>query len=144
MELTISGQPEFGIEGPVNIKLPEFMTLLPAEELKESITDGNRNLILAAGRHPSGDIVVLTGNGELRELKKGEYGIPEGAVTPTDHGQTLLVGGDGFEIASEWFVENASLLILFGGLPTGTGHRVSYVDYRDDETDAGKTPKADP
>lgn len=132
MELTISGHPSFHIEGTVTVELPDWMRLLPQHELEEAAAAENRNgLILAAGRHPEGDIVFLTGVGELKELKWEESGLPRlGYVFPIDFGQTIRIEVNNhrsIEVSNLWSIDNAHSLLFFGSMVEPDGNRVSYV-----------------
>lgn len=132
MELTIEGHPSFQVEGTVTIELPSYMQLLPPDELEEARTAENRDgLILAAGRHPSGDIVFLTGAGELLELDCRLNHVPEsGRAFPIDFGQMLrFEAGNGhvMEVTNLWSIANARQLIFFGVPVEPSGSRVSYT-----------------
>lgn len=138
-ELTIEGHPSFHVEGTVTIELPDWMHLLPESELKEARTAENRDgLILAAGRHKSGDIVFLTGLGELKELKWDESALPRlGRVFPIDFGQTLRIEVNNhrtIEVSNLWALDNAHSLLFLGSMVEPEGARISYVQ---DEDDAG-------
>lgn len=136
MELTLAGHPSFHTEGSVTIELPDYMTLLPDVELEEVKTAINREgLIVAAGRHPDGDIVFLTGAGELKELAWSEMSnhdqVPRfGRVLPIDYGQTLRFEAShhrALEVSNHWVLDRAQLLIFLGAMAEPGGSRVSYV-----------------
>lgn len=132
MELTIEGHPSFHVEGTVTVELPSWMTVLREDELEEARTAENRDgLILAAGRHPSGDIVFLTGLGELKELKWEESALPRlGKVFPIDFGQTLRIEVNNhrsIEVSNLWALDNAHLILFLGSMAEPGGARVSYV-----------------
>lgn len=144
MELTIGINPEMHVEGPVTIELPPWMHLLPVDERDEASNAPNRSkLAVAAGRHPVGDIVFLTGDGQLWELDgetQERSGLPmfNVEVTPIDHGLTLeyiMTGIDApfevapFEVATSWALERARSIIFFGALSDGPEpKRVRYLD----------------
>lgn len=114
MELELDELAEVKIGGDAEIELPSYMVMLPVEELIEAKRAAQRDeMIIAAGRHPEGDIVVLTADGRLMELKKGHEGIPEGAVLPMDFGHTVAIETHrGYhEMAAGWVIDNARLLV---------------------------------
>jgi hypothetical protein len=136
MELTIDPNAELHVEGPVTIELPPWMRMLPPAELAEVKTAANRaSLVVAAGRHPMGDIVFLTGDGQLWEIDgetQQESGMPmvNAAVAPIDCGHTLeYVMTGSFEIDIDWALERARGILFFGALSNGPeATRVRYVD----------------
>lgn len=134
MELTLQGSPAFHTEGTVTVELPAYMQLLPDDELKEALSADNRNeLIVAAGRHTSGAIVFMTGDGDIREIdmKQFHVSIPDGRASPTDNGQMVkieLVGFDDFEVSSDWAIRVSKHMLSLGTLADKRGARVSYVD----------------
>ncbi len=134
MELTLEGHPSFHTEGTVTVALPEWMYTLPQDEIDEARTAENRDgLILAAGRHPgSGDIVFLTGDGQLREIKRSRLRkeqVPAGEAMPVDFGQTIKVedgSSQGFEMSNLWAIDNAMGIMFLGAMATIEGTRVEY------------------
>lgn len=132
MELTIEGHPSFHVEGTVTVELPSWMTVLPEPELEEARTAENRDgLILAAGRHPDGDIVFLTGLGELKEIKWEDNGLPRlGKVFPIDYGQTIRIEVNNhrsLEVSNLWALDVSQLLLFLGSMAEPGGARISYV-----------------
>lgn len=113
MELELDGG---GMEasGNVEVTLPDYMTMLPQEELAEARRAAqNDQMIIAAGKKPDSDeIVLMTGDARLMVLKKpGRFGIPEGRVLPIDFGMTLAVEKEGYyEMASDWVIDNSELI----------------------------------
>ena len=136
MELTIGANPELHVEGPVTIELPAWMHLLPVDERDEVSNAPNRDkLVVAAGRHPMGDIVFLTGDGQLWEIDgeaQEKAGMPlwNVEIAPVDHGQTLeYIMTGSFEVAVDFALQHASGLIFFGGMSQGSEPtRVQYQD----------------
>lgn len=128
MELTIEGHPSFHVEGSVTIELPDYMKLLPDDELEEARTAANRDcLILAAGYHPNGrDLVFLTGAGELLEINARTHSLPHGDAYPYEFGHTVRI--DSYEIANDWLIENATSIIFLGAMAEPGGARISYSD----------------
>lgn len=137
MELTLSGHPTIHVEGTITIELPTYMKLLAEDELKNALVAENRDkLVLAAGRHPStGDLVFLTGAGELMEVNFNKFVpdpriVPE-AMFPIDHGQAIRIELhelEGVEVDVEWAMRVGHLLINLGRLVHKDGARVTYVD----------------
>ena len=143
MELTISGHTSWHVDGQVTIDLPEWMVLLSPEELEEAKANENRqDLVFAVGRHSSGDIVVLTGAGELRELRPDSHEFPDGPVRPSNGGRHVTVGDD-YMVSACFIIANADNLLFLGSMAAPEGQRVSYVDYRD-ENNAGTIEATDP
>jgi hypothetical protein len=146
MELVIEGHPVFHAEGTVTVELPAYMKVLPAEELEEARSADNRDkLVLAAGRHPeSGDLVFLTGAGELMEVNLEQFQVPPTFLMfPIDHAQTIrieLVDFEGIEVAADWAMRVGKLLINLGTLADKKGARVTYVDGEDH---SGPPPSTD-
>ena len=136
MELTLDPHASIHAAGPVTIEVPPYMRLLRPAELKEARTAENRaDLIFASGRHPSGDIVFITGDGYIREIdwetqKKEWMPLANVDVVPVDHGQTLeYVMTGSYEVASDWAIEHSTSLMCFGSLSEGPqGTRIRYID----------------
>lgn len=110
MELELDGG-DVIVEGNIQITLPDYMTMLPQQELSELKHAQQRNqMIVAAGRKPNTtDIVLVTADNRILVLDAAKHQIPEGVIVPIDWGHSLLVEADGpdFEIASDWAIENA-------------------------------------
>lgn len=109
MELELEGG-STEVSGNVEVTLPDYMVMLPQEELTEVRRAAQRDqMIIAAGRKPdTGEIVLMTGEAKLMVLKAGAFGIPDGPVLPIDFGHTLAVEKEGYyEMASDWVIENA-------------------------------------
>lgn len=136
MELTIEGNPAAHVEGPVTIELPPWMRLLPPHELAQAkVADNRGSLVVAAGRHPTGDIVFLTGDGQLWELDgetQEKSGMPmfNVEVAPIDCGHTIeYIMTGSFEVAVDWALEHARSILFFGAMSDGPEEtRVRYVD----------------
>jgi hypothetical protein len=115
MEFDLEGAEGITVEGDVEMELPDYVVMLPREELEEAKRAAQRNqMVLAVGRHPaSGDIVLLTGGGTLMELSKGHDGIPDGPVMPIDFGHTVAIdtGKGYYEMAADWVIHNARTII---------------------------------
>lgn len=152
MELVIDGSPTLHTEGTVTVELPSYMRLLPADELTQARTAGQRaQMALAAGRHPrTGDLVFITGIGEIVEVHLDQLRVPETTeMYPIDCGHTIRVvlkdtdAFDPIEVATDWAIHVGHTLFNVGTLADERGARVSYLDH-DVETDAGTTAEADP
>jgi len=117
MELTLSGLTSAQFEGPVTIELPAYMYPLEPEEMAEArVADNCAQLAFAAGRHPDGNILFVTGDGTIREIDSDKWKLPKGAVTPIDHGQTIAIHlkDKTYELATDWAIENSSSLLSTG------------------------------
>jgi len=132
MELTIAGSPDLHVEGTVTIELPEYMTLLAPDELKEVQNHPtNNDLVLAAGVHASGDIVFLTVTGELRESNLEGLPAPIVKAWPIDHGKTIVIelqDKELYEIPHFVAIRNSRSLMNFGVMAKQEGTRISYID----------------
>jgi hypothetical protein len=134
MELVIEGHPTLHVEGTVTVELPAYMRMLPEEELKEARTSDNRDkLVLAAGRHPeSGDLVFLTGIGELMEVDLEQFQVPAtDAMWPINGGRGIRIelrDFEGIDVDADWAMRVGKLLINLGTLADKKGARVTYVD----------------
>jgi hypothetical protein len=110
------------------------MIPLEPEEMHDSRTAPNKaQLALAAGRHPNGNIMFITGDGTIHEIDCQKQGdLPKGAVYPIDNGLTIVIlhpGHKPFEIATDWALENSSTLLSAGVMVATTkGRRITYVD----------------
>lgn len=109
MELELEGG-SFEAVGNVEVTLPNYMTMLPQEELDEARRAARRDqMIVGAGRKPGTDeIVLMTATSKLMVLKTSGYGIPTGRVIPIDFGHGLAVKQDDyFKMTSDWVITNA-------------------------------------
>lgn len=93
MEFILQGRTAVHTEGSIMIELPDYMVVLPEPELQEALsTTNNGDLIIAAGRHQDGDIVLLTGSGDMMEIDCVEASLPTlGRVVPAEFGRSLLI-----------------------------------------------------
>jgi len=114
MELMSQERTSIVLEGHVTLSRPNYTTPLSAIELAH--IKAGEPLAIAAGRNPTTNgITFLLASGELRELANASsLGIPDGAVRPTDHGQTLAVdwyAGD-FEIDVGYAIDHSAIIGL--------------------------------
>jgi len=134
MELTLEGPTTAHASGNLTVELPRYMIPLEPEEMHDSRTAPNKaQLALAAGRHPNGNIMFITGDGTIHEIDCQKQGdLPKGAVYPIDNGLTIVIlhpGHKPFEIATDWALENSSTLLSAGVMVATTkGRRITYVD----------------
>lgn len=133
MELTLKGHPSVYSGGTITVELPQYMVMLPQDELDEATSCPQRIMLaIAAGRHPSGKIVFMTGDGYLREVNTSEHGIPDGPVSIVDDGNTLNIALSEDPVALEksyqidvgWAIKHGTVLL---GVSLD-GARVQYVD----------------
>jgi len=121
MEFTLDENAAFDITGPVDLELPSYMKMLSPSDLREAQASATSEsaLILAVGCHPkSGNIVFLTSDGELREIKRKETDRQIVRVYPKDYGMTVRVEGyeeHAYEICCDWAIENSDLIINLMG-----------------------------
>jgi hypothetical protein len=109
MELELEGG-SVEASGNIEVTLPNYMTMLPQEELDEARRAVQRDqMIVAVGRKPGTDeVVILTATSKLMVLKVAEHGVPEGRVIPIDWGHGLAVEREGYyEMAADWAIANA-------------------------------------
>lgn len=112
MELELEGG-SFEAVGNVEVTLPDYMVMLPQEELDEAKRAVQRDqMIIAAGRKPdTGEIVFMTATSRLMVLDAGKHEIPDGKVIPIDWGHGLAVEHEGYyAMASDWVIDNAELI----------------------------------
>jgi hypothetical protein len=132
MELTLEGHQSFHVEGSIAIELPDYMTLLPPDELKWAQTSDNRDeLIVAAGRHPEGDVVFLTAAGELKEISWKENGLPHfGKIVPINRGQALCIEIDerqSIEVNNHWALDCSRRIVFLGAVAEPGKTLISYL-----------------
>lgn len=110
MELELEGDTSVEVSGGVEMTLPDYMTMLPQEELNEARRAVQRDqMIVAAGRRPGTDeVVILTATNRLLVLHVAQHGVPDGKVIPIDWGHGLAVEREGYyEMAADWAIANA-------------------------------------
>lgn len=114
MELELEGG-SFEVQGNVEVLLPNYMAMLPPDELDEARRAAHRSeLVIAAGRKPdTSEIIVMTGDNRLLVLDGDAHGVPKGRVFPIDCGQTVAVDSDEFvkgyfEMATDWVLDVAT------------------------------------
>lgn len=108
MEFELEGDTWTEVSDNVEITLPEYMTMLPQEELNEARRAVQRDqMIVAAGRRPGTDeVVILTATNRLMTL----HGVPDGKVIPIDWGHRIAVEREGegyYEMTADWAIANA-------------------------------------
>lgn len=134
MELTLNGDTECNAEGTVTIELPSYMKLLDSSELQAACKNEVRaQLAVAAGQHPeTGDLVFLTGAGEIIEVDVKQFNFPATyEMFPTNRGSSIrieLVDFEGIEVDTSWARKVGRQLINLGTLAHKNGARVTYVD----------------
>lgn len=116
MEFELEGG-RFEVQGNIEVELPDYMVMLPKEELDEARRAAQApQMIVAAGRKPdSTEIMLFTADSRLLVLDAAQHQIPNGKVIPIDWGHTVAVDNDEFvkgyyEIAADWAIENATPL----------------------------------
>jgi len=121
MELTIAPNSDIHVKGPVTVEVPAYMKLLPTKELELVRVDPDRaRIVVAAGRHPNGDIVFITGVGDLREInvetQSSECIDFYALVAPENHGRTIKCYATmrSCEIGVGWALEHSRSLLFFG------------------------------
>jgi hypothetical protein len=133
MELELDKSASITMVGDVEITLPDYMTMLVQDELDECKKASNaHDLIIAAGRHPSGEIVVLSAKMQFYVMERGVFGTPDGSVVPDDCGQSIVINpgaNPDFVMTAGWFIDNAERI---------------DITYLDGENQSGKPTKVDP
>lgn len=134
MELNVDGTSVVEVSGNVALTLPPWMGCLSAAEAAQATgTD-----VVAAGRDPaSGDVVIVTASGDVREIDveaSGMAGLGNGPVRPVEGGRTLRIELDElecFNIDSDWAVMRSTLLLSLSAM----GHRnvVLFPTYGDED-----------
>lgn len=99
---------EATVGGNVSITLPSYITLLPQAELDEarSSTFTDRLAIAAGRRSMTGDLLVLTGTGQMYRLDRTRYEIPSGPACPVDYGRYVAIGV-GYRVVVDWLLRYA-------------------------------------
>lgn len=113
MELQLEHVFSMKSEGKVSIILPDYMTSLSKETLATSENSFDR-LIVAAGRHPSGDILFMTASGCLYEVRYSEYDLLSGSCVPSPRGDSVRIccnRDEILEIGIDWLIVNSRFLI---------------------------------
>lgn len=134
IELTISEASDVKVEGPVTIELPSYMRALPQHEVDEACASGEAcDLIVAAGRHPNGDVLFVTADGAIRSLDHVKEALPPGAAAPIACGQTLGIAVPGlshaYEISARYAITRSTVLLGTTSIERSAGRaRVSYLD----------------
>ena len=109
MEFELEGG-QFVSSGNVEITLPDYMVMLPQEQL-DAIETGEQ-LIIAAGRATvdADDIVVMTNKGVFKVLSSITKNLPHGIVSPDSFGWTLSISTptNTHEYPTYWVLENAA------------------------------------
>lgn len=127
MELELEGGPAVEVSGNVEVTLPDYMTMLPQEELNEARRAVQRDkVIIAAGRRPedTDEVVILTATNRLMVLRVAQYGVPDGKVIPINWGHSLAVEGY-YEMAADWAIANAEPIDVAFHVPTYEGENDS-------------------
>lgn len=113
MEFELEGG-SFEAVGNVEVTLPDYMVMLPKEELEEARRAAQADqMVVAVGRKPgTSDIVLFTADNRLMILDAAAHKIPDGKVLPIDWGHGVAVDNPEFvkgyyEMASDWVIENA-------------------------------------
>lgn len=114
MEFELEGG-SFEATGNIEVTLPDYMVLLPAEELTEARRAIQADqMVIAAGRRPDSDeIVLMTADNRLLVLDGAAHELPKGRAFPTDFGHTIAIDNDEFvrgyfEVAADWAIDNAT------------------------------------
>lgn len=114
LELGRGGEISLVRSGDVEIEVPSWWASLPSDVIQEVLTCKQaKQMIVSVGRH--GDVITfLTGVGAVMELSTTRFDLPEGDVEPIDYGHTvaiLLHGGGTYEMAADWLIESATVLV---------------------------------
>lgn len=114
MELELDGASELEVSGNIEITLPSYMTMLPQVELDEVMATKlhQQELIIAAGRKASGEIVLFTASKQVFVLGVGKHNFPDGQVYPIDagYGIAIFTNGGFHEVPSIWALRAAEAI----------------------------------
>jgi hypothetical protein len=155
MELTLEGVTSMEAGGNVTIELPAYMHVLDKHEFQLARASADKlERILAAGRHPtSGNMVFITGAGDIREIDFTEVFKTFEAVVcssiscndyvPIVEGRSVRVDFNELDIMrpieldADWCIQQSQLMIALGAAFAGkNGVRVTYLDDEVDPTPA--------
>lgn len=113
MEFELEGG-SIEVTGDIEVTLPNYMMMLPKEELEEARRASQRDqMIIAVGRRPgTSDIVLFTADNRLLCLNAMNHNVPTGKVLPIDWGHGIAIDVEGssrgyYEMTSDWVIENA-------------------------------------
>lgn len=113
MEFELNGG-SLKVGGNIEVVLPDYMTILPREELVEVARASQRDqMIVAAGRHPeTGDVVFMTATGKLMTLDSEKFESPNGKAVPIDCGRMIGIETEKgyYEIAVDWAIDNSTYI----------------------------------
>lgn len=113
MELSVEGLTGIKIEGNASIRIPPYMKVLrPEEFVVVSRYDKRETLIIAAGKEPSsGDLVLITGSGNVCEIKANDVLLPQGFARPGHFGLTVEFDNiDVVEMSNDWLLSRAKVI----------------------------------
>jgi hypothetical protein len=140
MELSLDGSPTMQATGHITIDLPSYMHQLDEVSFQAARSASDKlERILAIGRHAaSGDIVFLTGAGDLRQLDMAQFRVPLIAdVEPVDNGSQIRVKFqeddvfDPIDLEATWAIRISSLLLAVA--KTLEGKDGAHITYADEE-----------
>lgn len=129
MELQLS-EANVHVTGPCRVRLPDYMVCLdPAANGPGPIGE----VIVAAGLHPLGDVVFMTGDGTLRQVPVDvieRFTVINGGIAaakPASGGSGIEVTtkvGDRRSLSTAWFLARAEVLLC----ADVSGNTVTFVD----------------
>lgn len=125
MEFEVTDDTVLHVQGTTVMTLPPYMKRLPPDQFKlVAVCPQRKQMILACGRD-KGDVVMLTGDGQLMKLNIAESGLPDEDCLPIDYGhgvlfpQAITGNNTSYEASSRIMIESAKPLnVVFGGEPS--------------------------
>ncbi len=118
--LSMPGNTSVSLSGDIDIQLPSYMTLLAREELLklQNVKHPENHIIAAGYEAKSGDIVLLTADGSIREVR-AEFKRFKNPVkcVPINYGR-IVIFNDDITIASNVILDIAreATVKLAGGI----------------------------
>lgn len=105
----------FNVNGS-EVDMPAYMYYLTQEDINIVTSKDDRSRrIIAAGVHPDGSVLLVTGEPEVKIFNPTEYYVPPGLYIPDSDGATVFLpgnksrwpGGPGFTVDSVWLLEHS-------------------------------------
>lgn len=117
----------FNVNGS-EVDMPEYMYYLTQEEIDVvSASEDRGKKIVAAGVHPDGSVLLVTGDPEVRIFNPAEYHVPPGLYIPDPDGTTVFLpgtssrwpGGSGFTVDSTWLLDHSQPALSVADVSVG-------------------------
>lgn len=110
------------------VDMPRYMYYLTQENIDAVVkTNDKHRRIIAAGVHPDGSVLLVTGEPEVKVFNPNEFHIPPGLYIPDNDGSTVFLpgnssrwpGGSGFTVDAAWLLDNSIPALNVADLSVG-------------------------